>query len=517
MAGPAPTFAPPTAQPLTGAAMGLAAFALALSNFVVVLDITIANVSVPHISGSLAVSPTQGTWAITSYSVAEAICVPLTGWLASRFGAVRVFMIALTGFGLFSLLCGVSRSLEALIAFRVMQGLSGGPIMPMSQTLLMRVFPPNKTASALGLWAMTTVCAPIAGPILGGYISDNWTWHWIFFINLPVVALCATVAYRLVIRYETPTVKRPIDFVGLAMLVVWVGALQIMLDKGREEDWFSSQLIVVLAIVAAVGFVAFLIWELTERDPVVDLSVFLHRGFTVAVMAQSLAYGSFFAIVVLMPMFLQENLAYTATVAGQAMGFMGVLAVVMSPIVARIMPKVDVRALISFGIAWLGLMAFLRSNTITGIDFYNAALPQFLQGFGMPFFFVGTTALALGSVRPEQTASAAGLQNFIRTLSGAFATSISMTMWDHETKYSHAQLVGRIHPPADMLNQGQYGLQRLDLLVTQEATTLATNSLFMGCTVILAFASCLIWFAPRLKPRPAPAAGEAPAPEAVGH
>jgi DHA2 family multidrug resistance protein len=520
MAGPAPVFAPPTAAPLHGPRMALAAFALALSNFVVVLDITIANVSVPHISGSLAVSPTQGTWAITSYSVAEAICVPLTGWLAARFGAVRVFMLAIMGFGLFSLLCGLSRSLEALIAFRVMQGLCGGPIMPMSQTLLMRIFPPQKASAALGLWAMTTVSAPIAGPILGGLISDNWSWHWIFFINLPIVALCAVVAYRLLRRYETPTVKAPIDFVGLAMLVVWVGAFQIMIDKGREEDWFSSTLICTLGVIAAVGFVAFLIWELTDRHPVVDLSVFKSRGFTIGVTAQSATYASFFAMVVLTPLFLQTNLDYTATVAGQAMGFMGVLAVVMSPIVARLTTRFDVRALISFGVAWLSLMALLRSGWVTNMGFFDIALPQFLQGFGMPFFFVGTTALALGSVRPEQTASAAGLQNFMRTLSGAFATSISMTMWDRETIYSHAELVGVLHPPADMMGKGLAGRMMLDRMVQTEAVTLATNSAFLGCAVILAFAACYVWLAPRPKPRVAPTKPGEPARktlEAVGH
>ena len=511
MAGPAPVFAPPSAPPLTGAAMALGAFALALSNFVVVLDITIANVSVPHISGSLAVSPSQGTWVITSYAVAEAICVPLTGWLAARFGAVRVFLLSLIGFGFFSLLCGLSQSLEALIVFRVMQGLCGAPIMPMSQTLLLRIFPPRKASAALGLWAMTTVCAPIAGPILGGLISDNLSWHWIFFINLPIVAVCATVAFRLIRRYETPTVQKPIDFIGLALLVVWVGALQIMLDKGREEDWFASNLICTLGVVAVIGFVAFLIWELTDRFPVVDLSVFRHRGFTVGVLTQSMSYAAFFAMVVLTPLFLQTNLDYTATVAGQAMGFMGVLAVVMSPIVAQLTTKFDVRGLICFGVSWLAMMALLRSDWTTGMDFFHIALPQFLQGFGMPFFFVGTTTLALGSVLPQETASAAGIQNFMRTLSGAFATSISATLWDRETKYAHAELVGRVHPTAAMMQQGMVGRMTLERLVTTEATTLATNTVFLGCAGILAFAACFIWLAPRPKPRAAPATPPTPA------
>lgn len=501
MAGPAPAFAPPSAAPLTGGAVLFAAFALALSNFVVVLDITIANVSVPHISGSLAVSPSQGTWVITSYAVAEAIAVPLTGWLAARFGAVRVFLLSLFGFGLFSLLCGLSQTLAGLIAFRVAQGLCGAPIMPMSQTLLLRIFPPQRASTALGIWAMTTVSAPIAGPILGGLISDNWSWHWIFFINLPIVALCGTVTWRLTRRYETATIKRPIDFVGLAMLVVWVGALQIMLDKGREEDWFASSLIVTLAIVAAIGFVAFLIWELTERDPIVDLSVFRSRGFTVGVITQSTSYAAFFAMVVLTPLYLQTNLDYTATVAGQAMGFMGVLAVVMSPIVAALTTRVDVRRLITFGVLWLAAMALLRTRWITGMAFFDISLPQFLQGFGMPFFFVGTTTLALGSVPPQQTASAAGIQNFMRTLSGAFATSLSTTMWDRETKYAHAELAGIVHPPAMFSDGSLVSRLMLDRLVTTEAITLATNTVFLGCALMFVGSACFIWLAPRPKPR----------------
>ena len=221
-------------QPLSGAKLLLAGFALALANFVVVLDITIANVSVPHIAGGLAISPSQGTWVITSYAVADAITVPLTGWLAARFGTVRWFTLSLIGFGFFSFLCGIARSLELLVVFRILQGLFGGPLMPLTQALLLRVFPKNMAAAAMGLWAMTTVCAPIAGPILGGTISDNWSWPWIFFINLPIVGFCIFAVSRLVRPFETPTAKTGIDIIGLILLVLWVGSFQLMLDTGRE-------------------------------------------------------------------------------------------------------------------------------------------------------------------------------------------------------------------------------------------------------------------------------------------
>ena len=488
--------AEPTA--LKGRQLALAGMSLALANFVVVLDITIANVSVPHIAGSLAVSPTQGTWVITSYSVAEAICVPLSGWLAARFGAVRVFLTAILGFALFSLLCGVSRSLEALIVFRIFQGLSGGPIMPMSQTLMLRIFPKEKQGMAMGLWSMTVVVAPILGPIFGGTISDDWSWHWIFFINLPVVAFCTVFALRYLPRFETPTVKRPIDYVGLALLVVWVGALQIMLDEGRNADWFASWFICALAVIAAVGFAAFLIWELTERNPVVDLSVFTSRGYSVAVVVQSISYAAFFSGIVVIPLFLQTNLGYTATYAGYATAFVGVLAVLMSPVAAALMARYDVRRLITFGVLWLGAMSLLRTEWVSQMGFFTIALPQFLQGMGMPFFFIGTTSLALGSVRPDQTASAAGLQNFARTLAGAFATSLSTTMWEHEAKVAHENLAGLVRPlPVGSGLTVEQGRMVLERLVQTESVTLATNAVFWGCTVLFAIAAGLVWLAPR--------------------
>ena len=249
--------------PLTGARLFLAGFVLAMANFMVVLDTTIANVSVPHIAGGLAISPSQGVWVITSYAVAEAITVPLTGWLAQRFGAVRCFVAGLAGFAFFSALCGLSGSLTMLVLCRVGQGLMGGPLMPLTQTLLVRIFPPEKRAKAMGMWAMTTVVAPIAGPILGGWISDNWSWPWVFFINLPVAGLIIVASWRMLRGSETEIVKVRIDTVGLVLLVLWVACLQLMLDLGREHDWFSSSLIVGLGVAAAVGFMVFIAWEVT--------------------------------------------------------------------------------------------------------------------------------------------------------------------------------------------------------------------------------------------------------------
>jgi DHA2 family multidrug resistance protein len=500
--------------PLKGIELYTAALLLGLANFMVVLDTTIANVSVPHIAGALAVSPSQGTWVITSYSVAEAITVPLTGWLAQRFGPVKVFAAAMAGFGLFSMLCGLAPSFGLLVAFRVAQGFCGGPIMPMSQTLLLHIFPKDKGPQALGLWSMTTVVAPIIGPILGGLISDNIDWSWIFYINIPVAAVVGFLGYRMLIAQETASRRVPVDYVGLLLLVVWVGAMQIMLDKGKELEWFASPMIVGLAVIAAIGFAVFLIWELTSDNPIVDLRVFRHRGFVVGVTTLSLTFGAFFASVVLIPLWLQTTMGYTATWAGYAGALNGVLAVVMSPIVAQMIGKIDIRALVSFGVFWMAGVALWRSAFTTEATFWDIALPQFVLGFAMPFFFIPTTSLSLSSVLPEETAAAAGLQNFLRTTSAAFATSIMTTAWDNTATAKRDVLSGALPDPQRTLDaMTAHGLSpaqalgQLERLVQTQAVMLSTNQMFLATAVIFALAASIIWLAPRPKRIAAPGGG----------
>ncbi|WP_180059490.1 DHA2 family efflux MFS transporter permease subunit [Acinetobacter sp. YH12128] len=490
---------------LKGGRLILAALVLALANFMVVLDMTIANVSVPHITGSLAVSASQGTWVITSYAVAEAICVPLTGWLAGRFGSVRVFVISLFGFTVFSILCGLSTSLEMLVFCRIGQGLFGGPIMPLSQTLLMRIFPPEKQSQAMGMWAMTTVVGPILGPILGGTISDNLSWHWIFFINIPVGIGCAIAAMRLLKTAETPTQKLKIDRGGLLLLVLWIGALQLMLDLGHERDWFNHPFIVVLALTAFVGLIVFTIWELTERHPVVNILLFKYRSFTISVLALAFGFGAFFGSIVLIPQWLQINLGYTATWAGYLTATMGVGSLTMSPIVAKLATKYDQRALSSFGLSILGGVTLMRAFWTTDADFMALALPQILQGFAVPFFFIPLSNMALASVLPQDMASAAGLMNFLRTMAGAIGASIAVTIWDDHTKVARSEMVSNLHVTEvqnTLVNHGmssEAALGYISSLVDKEALTLSANHVFLVLAGVFIFAALIIWLCPRPK------------------
>lgn len=490
--------------PLTGPMLIVAALMLALANFAAVLNLTIANVAVPNIAGSLAAATSQGTWVITSYAVGEAITVPLTGWLAARFGSVRVFAASLIMFGIFSAICGVSNSLGLLVVSRVFQGLSGGPLMPLSQTLLLRIFPKEKTAAAIGLWSMTTMVAPVVGPILGGYLCDEASWHWVFLINVPLGLTFGFYSWKLLNRYQEAPILKPIDKIGLLLLVVWIAALQLILDEGKNLDWFASTEIVVLALIAIIGFIAFLIWEHYEPDPIVDLRVFRHRGFTIAVMTISFAYAAFFAVNVLTPLWLQSIMGYTATDAGLATAWLGVSGFILAPMVANAANKFDQRLLVFIGIMGMGVVTLWRSFSNTDMAFWDVAIPLFVMGAMVPFFFIPTTTLALAAVEDQEMDSAAGLMNFLRTLSGAFATSIVTTTWANQTTRNHAELVGQMDPHGSVFNQlSQSGmpvdstLQTMDLILSGQSVMLSTNQIMTALAAIFTFAAMIIWLAPK--------------------
>ena len=491
---------------LKGPTLALVTVALALGNFMEVLDTTIANVAIPHISGDLGVSPTQGTWVITSYAVANAISVLLSGWLAQRFGQVRVFVTAVLLFTIASWLCGVSPSFEVLLAFRVMQGGVSGLMVPLSQTLLMASYPKEKQGIALAIWGMTVVVAPVVGPILGGWITDNSSWPWIFYINVPVGIAVAALTHQLLSGRETATRKVPVDAIGLALIVVWVGALQIMLDKGNELDWFESPFIVTLAIVAAVGASVFVVWELTEAHPIVHLRLFKIRNFTAGTLAVSLGFSVFFGNVVLLPLWLQTQMGYTSTWAGLVVAPYGVLAFLLSPMVGRNLGRIDPRLFASAAFLIFAAASFWRAGFTPDADYMALALPQLLQGAGIAMYFAPLIAIALGSLSPDRMAFGSGLVNFFRTTAGSFGASLVTTFWQRREAVHHTHLTEGItayapqvgHATSQLSDAGLSGIQsyaQINALLTQQSTLLAVNELFWisGWLFVLLVAS--VWLA----------------------
>ncbi|HML42913.1 MAG TPA: DHA2 family efflux MFS transporter permease subunit [Hyphomicrobium zavarzinii] len=489
--------------PLTGGTLALAAAALSFGNFMVVLDTTIANVAMPTISGDLGVSTTEGTWIITAYAVAEAITVPLTGWLARRFGEVRLFTACVIAFVICSILCGLSGSLGLLVLFRIMQGFAGGPLIPLSSTLLMSIFPKEKANIGLAIWGMTTVVAPIFGPILGGYISDNYHWGWIFYINILFGALVGGIVWLIMRNRETPIEHQRIDVVGLLLLVVFVSAFQTMIDKGRELDWFSSSFIVAMAIIAFIALVSLVIWELTDEEPVLDLSVFRSRNWVVSTVSLGLMFGLFFGNIMLTPLWLQQMMGYTATWAGFATAPMGILAVVTAPIVGKLMAKLDPRLIVTYGMVVLAISFFMRAHLNAQADYMSVALAMFVLGAGVPACLVTLTSLAVSDLPPEKVANGSGLQNFIRVMAMAVGASLTSTYWENATKEARANLVSIIDPtmtltPPNGLS-AESGLALFSKMVDAQAVMLATNDFYAMATILILVFAAAVWLAKRPK------------------
>ena len=496
----------PTVKPLEGGARVAASLAVGLATFMNVLDTSIANVSIPAIAGDLGVSPNQGTWIITSFAVANAISVPLTGWLTERFGQVRLFLATTALFVIASLLCGLAVSMPMLVFFRIVQGAVAGPMIPLSQTLLLSTYPREKAGIALATFSLTILVAPVVGPVLGGWITDNFSWPWIFFINVPVGAVALVMTASLYRGRETERVKKPIDVAGLALLVVWVGALQLMLDKGKDLDWFASPDIVALAVAAALAFCLFLVWELTDEHPVVDLSLFRNRNFSTGTLAISLAYGAYFGSIVLLPLWLQQYMGYTATDAGWVLAPVGVLALLLTPIVGRTAGKVDPRVYATTSLVIFAVVAWMRSRFNTEVDIWTLVVPTILQGAAVSCFFIPLVNLALGGLRPDQIAAASGLNNFLRISAGAFATSTATTLWENRAALHHAHLVEHLTPgnpttSATLELLGRLGMQPeqryayLDWLVNQQAFTLSALDLFYASAVLLVLLIPFLWIA----------------------
>jgi DHA2 family multidrug resistance protein len=502
MTDQARAYAPP--PPMTGAGLTITAIALALGTFMQVLDSTIANVSIPTIAGNLGVSASQGTWVITSFAVANGVSVPLTGWLIGRYGIVKTFVGAVIMFTIASFLCGISWNLPSLIVFRILQGAVSGPMIPGSQALMIMIFPPARRGAALALWSMTTLVAPICGPILGGFISDNFSWPWIFLINVPVGALCAFVSWRNMASRETPTRKAPIDTTGFMLLLVWVGALQIMLDTGKDADWFSSPAIVVELLVAIVGFIAWVIWELNEKNPIVDLSLFRSRSFALGTLAFCLGYAVFFGNNLLLPLWLQTRMGYIATWAGLVAAPSGLVAVLLTPIASRLMSRVDARWVATVSMLAFALSYNMRAGYTPDANFGALVAPLLVQGVALSTFFLSMVTLSLNGVPPAQIPQATGLSNFARLTAGSFAASVASTLWErgaavHQTRLAettaydnpaYLQAAGRLHA---MGLSSQQSLGMLTQRFVDQAFLLSTLDFFRVSAWLTLLLVPVIW------------------------
>ena len=498
------------APPLHGAALVFLTLATALSTFMEVLDTTIANVAVPTISGAMGVSAREGTSIISSYSLAAAIAVPLTGWLARRFGEVRLMITSVLLFTLFSVLCGLAPNYSMLVFFRLMQGLVSGPMVPLGQSIMMNSYPPEKRGMAMAFWAMTVVIAPVIGPVLGGYITEEYSWHWIFYINIPIGLFCAYSIGMLLKGRESKITKQPIDTIGLSLLVIGVGSLQYMLEHANDLGWFESHEVVTLTIFAVIGLVLLTIWEWYEKNAVVDLHLLRSRNFAIGVGLQTTGFTIFFGNMVVMPLWLQTVIGYDSFHSGLAVSPVAVFSVLFSPVIGMNMHKIDLRYLVIVGFGLFAFGSWYSSLLTPDATMGQIMIGRFLFGMGIPFFFIPLGALIMEGLHGEELTHAAGLSNFLRTLGGAIGTAVFVTLWTRRTIFHHARLTENAVPGTPAYDQlmaqlGQTGMnstQRytlLDNLISQQAATQSTLDILYLTGVLFLVMIIFVFFAKPVK------------------
>jgi DHA2 family multidrug resistance protein len=403
--------------------------AVMLATFMEILDGTVVNVSLTHIAGSLSATPNEATWALTSYLVANGVVIPISGWLANRIGRKNLLLISTGGFTVASLLCGIAPTLGLLVAFRVLQGACGGSLQPLSQAVMLEVFPPKQHGKAMAIWAMGAIVAPVLGPVLGGWLTDNFSWRWVFYINLPV-GLISVIMIQSFLK-DPPYIRRSsarIDSWGLVTLVIWVAALQIMLDKGQEEDWFDSRFIVVLAVAFVVGLAAWLARELTTRDPVADLRAFRQVPFAAGTMVMALQSFVMYGSQVTISIWLQTLMGYPSVQAGVAMVAMGMGAALAMPIAAFLITRLDPRQVFVGGVLGFVFSFYRLMGFNLNIGFWDVFWPQFIQGLSLGLIFVPLTVLTMAFIPKERMGNATSLYNMMRNIGGGVGISIVETM-----------------------------------------------------------------------------------------
>jgi MFS transporter, DHA2 family, multidrug resistance protein len=457
------------------------AVVVALAAFMETLDTSIANVALPHMAGSLGATTDQSTWVLTSYLVSNAIVLPVSGWLVSALGRKRYFMICLGVFTVSSLLCGIAPSLGAMIVFRIFQGAGGGGLQPMAQAILADTFPPQQRGLAFAVFGVTVVVAPVLGPTLGGWITDNYTWRWIFLINLPVGIVTALLVFRLV--EDPPWEKRrtrgglSIDYVGVALLVLGVGALQVMLDKGQELDWFGSPFILTLAVLAAVGLVSLVIWEWFSEDPIIDVRLFKNFNFLSANAMMFVAGIMFFASLVMMPQYLQLLMGYSSQSAGLVLSGGGILLLFLMPVVGTLTSKVQARYIIATG--WLLMsvaMYYSMRHLDLEISFWDASVLRVLQVAGLPLLFIPIIMVSYIGLPADKSNSIAGLVSFMRNIGSSIGTSMVTTLLARNAQFHQVHLVAHATPGDPAFAEALSGLTSRLAASGVEASEAATQA-----------------------------------------
>jgi MFS transporter, DHA2 family, multidrug resistance protein len=439
------TATPPPGPPGAGADRWIVAVTTMMASTIVILDVVIVNVALAHMRGSLSAGVDEITWVLTSFLIANAISLPITGWLTDLLGRKRLFILALAVFSVTSAAAGAAPSLAFIVGARFLQGLAGGPLVPLSQAIMLETFPGRQRGMAMALWGMGIMFAPIVGPTLGGWITDNWSWRWVFYINIPMGAVTVLLAALVIPEplAARPTVTR-IDVRGLVLLVVGVAGLQFVLDRGQREDWFASALIVRVGLAAAAALVLLVVHELRTRDPVIDLRVLRHRTFAAATLAMLVMSVAFYGVVVLTALYTQMLMGYTAWHAGLVLASGGVSTLVIMPLAGVLLTRIDPRWLIATGSALSAYAMYLMATLTLEASFWQVMWPRLVQGFGIGLTFVPLSTTALSAVPLRELGHASGLFNFIRTVGGAAGIAAMATWLERGAQAHQARLVGHV-------------------------------------------------------------------------
>jgi DHA2 family multidrug resistance protein len=432
------------------------ALTVTLATFMEVLDTSIANVSLPHIAGSLSAGQDESTWVLTSYLMSNAVILPVSGWLATRFGRKRFYMTCVTLFTVSSFLCGIAPNLASLIFFRVLQGLGGGGLAPSEQAILADTFPPAKRGMAFAVYGMAVVLAPAIGPTLGGFITDTYSWRWVFFINVPVGIVSLVLSSRVV--QDPPHLaemrKRvgPVDYVGLGLIALGLGSLEVVLDTGQQKDWFASRTITLYAVIAAVALTTFVVWEWRHRHPVVEVRMFRDRNFAVSNLMMLVLGMALYGSTVLLPQYVQVWMGWSAQDAGMALSPGGLTVICLLPLVGRLISRVDARYLIAFGFATMSVALYHMSRTIyPGMDFHTAMMLRIYQSVGLAFLFVPINTIAYAGIPPSKSNQVSGILNLSRNMGGDIGIAMVTTLIARRSQWHQANLVANVRPGDPLL------------------------------------------------------------------